>query len=175
MSCKLFFSCSSSIEKPGSMFVFENKDFKIIKLFSKIFPFFPIWYAISTASSVLKYIDNCSVESDVSKSLCFSLISSGIDEPICVDIFCVASSFVKPDISIPLMEIPCAIVLLFVFTKVNVINVISAISIKMNVKIPKIVKTFFFFCCFYLNCCVFICYFIFFFYFHVILLLNSLL
>ena len=45
---------------------FENKDFKMTKLFSKIFPFFPISYAISTASFVLKYTDNCSVERDVS-------------------------------------------------------------------------------------------------------------
>ena len=62
------------------MSVFEKYVFKIVKFLSKMFPLFPTLYALSIVLSKLKYMDNCDAESEVSKSLCFNCISSGIDE-----------------------------------------------------------------------------------------------
>ena len=89
-------------------------------------------YAISTASSVLKYIDNCDVESDVSKSLCINLISSGITEFIYADIFCVASDFVKPETSIFFIYTPFAIVVLFILINENVQKIIIVNNMKID-------------------------------------------
>ena len=106
-------------------------------------------YAISTASSVLKYIDNCDVESDVSKSLCINLISSGITEFIYADIFCVASDFVRPETSIFFIYTPFAIVVLFILINENVQKIIIVNNMKIEHKIPKLlVHLIFLFDCF---------------------------
>ena len=76
-------------------------------------------------SSVLKYIDNCDVESATSKSLCFNLISSGIDEFMYSDIFCFASSLDNPDTSIPFIDIPFIILSFFELIIVNVQKIIN--------------------------------------------------
>ena len=141
MSDRSFFNCSSSIANPGSIFVLEKRASKIVRFLWKILPFFPMLYAISTASSVLKYIDNCDVESDVSKSLCINLISSGITEFIYADIFCVASDFVRPETSIFFIYTPFAIVVLFILINENVQKIIIVNNMKIEHKIPKIIST----------------------------------
>lgn len=106
-----------------------------------MFPVFPILQAISTASSVLKYIESCDVERDVSKPLCVNFISSGITELMQLFIFSFACSLVNPETSMFLMYTPFAIVVLFSVIIENVPQTIVTNSITIANNIPKITNT----------------------------------